>query len=777
MDIATKLNNCQQLIRSGKYQRAEAECRGVLEVTPEHPGALNLLACIRYHGNNPEEAEQAYRQALELAPDCATLHINLGRMLAGIDRVDEAIDSLHRAIALRPGATECTLLLARLQHRRGDLDGAELRYRDAIASDPACAACHRGLGDLLLHAERPHEAMVAFGAAIDAKPDDAEAFARLARVQRTLGLLDEARESHRYATVLDPHDADKRLDFAHTLLLSGELAEGWELFEARRARAAVHAITPPQCPQWRGEPLDRKHIVLLADERFGDTIQFIRFVPLLKRLGARVTVACPQALQRLLSTAGGIDRVVTDAANQRADFSCPLLSLPRVLRTQAHTIPASIPYLSVPEGAARCDPCEFDRINVGLVWRSGDAGAAPSRHCPLHHFETAMRMQGFSFNSLQRAPSPQEADLLAACGVPDRSGHLNDFADTAACVDALDLVIAVDDDIAHLAAAMGKPVWLITEMDCDWRWQRGREDSPWYPTLRLFRQKRPGDCVALTGRLTIELARLVGGEVHLSGAPEAESRLREAVFMPPSVLPPEPAGTTLQRDCRHGRLRIRQADPLVGRSLALYGEYCEGELELLQPLLRRGDVLIDARAGVGAHTVALARLVGPPGHVLAFEARPGEFALLEQNLRDNGLDHATAQHAALRERCDTGAEVAEITIDSLALETLRLIKADLGGDVMRLLRGAERTLEHLAPILYLANEGRAQSPALIEYLLAHDYRMWWHTPPLMAPGAIPDGHRNVFGDTRLTRLLCIPRALSARINGLKEVAAAGDWPH
>lgn len=763
MDILSdKLQRCQQLIRAGDLAQAEAECQNVLSSAPEHAGALNLLGCIRYHGQQPEEAERAYRRALALAPDCVTLHMNLGRMLAATERTAAAIACFRDALELSPDSVEARLSLAQATLQCGDADEAETLLRHALELAPGRADAHRTLGITLLAAGRPHEALLAFEQALRLRPDDAEALDRLGRVQCDLGLLDDALESYRCALAIDPFNARMRVGYAQSLLSDGRFDEGWAALDARlllpsEAQRATHRLG---CAPWRGEVLAGCRIVLYAEHDAGDAIQFIRYAPMVRRLGAEVIVECPHELQRLFASADGVDHIVSDASAQAADFHCALMSLPRLMRTNARSIPAEVPYLSAPADAVPGAPGEFGKLNIGLVWRSpaSRTGRKPS-DCPLHLFEPALGMNGVRFHSLQRAPNEAEAALLERWGVADHAARLADLAEAAACVEALDLVITVDGSIAHLAGALGKPVWLVNRFDCDWRWQRMREDSPWYPTMRQFRQKRFDDWLAPTGRVAIELARVIGGESQLLAAQEAARAVPGEVFLPPERLADgdEPEAITT-RPCRHGILRFATRDPRVGRALLLYGEYAEAQLALLQALLRRGDAMIEVDAGVGAHTVGLARRLGPKGRLLAFETNRAQRELLERNLRENRLMQASVHGF-------TPDSAAGTCIDELGLDGLRLITT-AAADPVELLAGARATLRGQRPLLYLGDAQGAPSTALNALLDTFGYRRWTHAAPLFNAANFTATRRNVFGDSAVRGLLCVPQEASGELAAL-----------
>lgn len=765
MDILRdKLEHCQRLIRSGELEQAAAQCRAVLADAPGHAGALNLLGCISFRDRQPQEAELAYRKAIEVAPGCATLHLNLGRVLAATGRTAPAVESLRRAVALRPASPDGLVALAQALLARAELDEAETVARRSLELAPARADAHRLLGSVLCAAGRPHEALLAFEAALAQRPDDALALDRLAGVQRDLGLLDDALESHLAALALRPEDAGMRFNQALSLLTDGRFEAGWAAYDARPQRE--HRFG---CPQWRGESLSGCHIVLHSDHGLADAIQFVRYAPLLKRLAAEVSLECAGALRHLFATARGIDRLVDDGAALAADYHCPLASLPRILRTDAGSLPVGVPYLSAPPDVPVAGRDGLDQIDVALVWRGQpDTPGAKPVDCPLHLFEPALAMHGLRFHSFQADASAEEAELLARWGVSDLSPLLADLARAAARIDGFDLVIAVDSPIAHLAGALGKPVWLIERFDGDWRWQRMREDSPWYPTLRIFRQKRYGEWLVPTGRVAIELARVVGGESGLGTPPPAAAPERERVFLPPQPLPADARAVDVVHACRYAlRMRLPPTAGPAECALRLYREVVAAELERLFALLRRGDTVIDASAGFGARALALAQRVGTRGRLLAFEAEPSRFALLEANLRENRLPQAQAQCAALA----PAAGARTTSVDALGLQELRLIRMDVDAHSAELLRGARETLRSLRPLVHLAGGEGERLADWGAFMTGLDYRLYHCPVALFNPANGAGIRRNIFGDAQLSGVLCVPREAQDNAAGLREIVA------
>jgi tetratricopeptide (TPR) repeat protein len=404
-----------------------------------------------------------YRQVVELAPGADEAWSNLGLALKSSGQPGQAVAALQRAVTLNPGnpATRCNL-------------GVALQ----------------GVG-------RCEEAVEAFGAVLAADPDYADAWSNLGNARQDQCRLSEALEAHDRAVALAPDNAAYHWNRAMTLLLSGDFAAGFAEYEWRR-RTAGHAPPGHDSPLWDGGDPAGRHILLLAEQGFGDAIQFARYAPLLRAMGADVTLRGPAKLARLFDTLPG----GRGNAAKPADCHIPLMSLPHRLGTTPDTIPADIPYLSIPEGTA-APPPRRDRPRVGLCW-TGNPGHPDNRtrSVPVANLAPLLTLPGIEWVSLQYGPGAEQATGLP---LADWSLWLDGFDDTAAALSSLDLVISVDTATAHLAGALGLPVWLLLKFSPDWRWMLARDDSPWYPTMRLFRQDAPGDWAGVIGRVGLAL--------------------------------------------------------------------------------------------------------------------------------------------------------------------------------------------------------------------------------------------------------------------------------
>jgi tetratricopeptide (TPR) repeat protein len=353
--------------------------------------------------------------------------------------------------------------------------------------------------------------------ALDLAPADAAAFANVGRMFQDQGRLAEAMECFDAALTKNPEDADAHFSRAGVLLAQGRWPEGWAEYEWRFRRADWKNAYPHRlrAPRWDGSRFERKTLLVHCEQGFGDAIQFVRYLPAVKDRGGTVLVEAPAPLIPLFRRAGGIDALLETSESRtpaaQYDLQVPLLSLPGIFSTTPETVPAEIPYLSADPGKASewAQRIAGGQVKVGIVWGASNWNRAlAGKSCRLVDFMALLSVPGVRLYGLQKGPAAQEARA-----VPAETGFLNlgeefeDFADTAAAIAPLELVVSVDTAVAHLAGAMGKPVFLLLPFSTDWRWMESRDDSPWYPTMRLFRQKVNGDWSGVFGRVRRELTR------------------------------------------------------------------------------------------------------------------------------------------------------------------------------------------------------------------------------------------------------------------------------
>jgi tetratricopeptide (TPR) repeat protein len=537
------------LVLQRQLEEAAASFRRAAQIKPDYAQAHTNLGNVLKEQGKLDQALPSYERAVQLKPDFAEAHNNLGSALKALGKLDEAIACYRQAIALKTDYADTHVNLGGTLAEQGKLDEAMATYRHALTLRPEAAEVHNGLGIALVRAKRLDEAVSSFRQAVQLRPNYPQAHNNLANALKEQGNYAEAQQSYLRTVQLDPQFADAhnnlgllfaeqgrlaealasygralqlRPDFAVAhknrslvWLQQGKFAEGWAEYEWRWQCPELPLRRFPK-PQWDGSPLAGRTIMLHAEQGLGDTLQFIRYVPLVKQRGARVIVVAQKALLRLLKSCPGIDDLMAQGDPiPPFDVHAPLLSLPRLFDTLPATIPARGPYLFA-------EPPLVERLRqelgptpgfrIGIAWR-GSRGHALDRYrsFAIAQLEPIAEVPGVRLFSLQKeAGSEEVAALDGRFAVTDLGPRLDDFADTAAVMKNLDMVISTDTSVLHLAGALAMPAWGALAAASDWRWLLEREDSPWYPTLRLFRQARLGDWpevfVRMAGTLREQLA-------------------------------------------------------------------------------------------------------------------------------------------------------------------------------------------------------------------------------------------------------------------------------
>jgi tetratricopeptide (TPR) repeat protein len=496
------VNKGNALIALERVPEAVAAYGQAIALQPEvdrAPGWVNLgvyLESLKRH----DDAAEAYLKAIALDPDLPEAWGNLGiaRLTAG--RAEEALEALDRAVQLRPGYADAWTNRGTALQELRRLDEALQSFDRALALQPDMAEVWSGRSLALHEMGRLDESAEASARAVSLDPAGASAWNNRGMALQSLGRIEEARASFDKAISLKDEFPDALWNKALLLLALGEYEEGWKLFEWRWRRSDPGAERPRDfgVPAWLGEtPIAGKRLLLHAEQGYGDAIQMLRYVPVLAGMGAKVMLVCPEPLVELANTVEGLAAPAASEGFVGFDAHTPLMSLPLALKTRLDTVPAEVPYLRVPERAraawaGRLEPSGKPR--VGLAW-SGNPAHRNDRNRSLSFAALGPLLQADAeFHSLQRDYRPGELDALKADGrVRDHSAELLSFADTAALIDRMDVVVAVDTSAAHLAGALGKRLLVLLPFAPDFRWGLGRPDTPWYPTARLLRQATAGD--------------------------------------------------------------------------------------------------------------------------------------------------------------------------------------------------------------------------------------------------------------------------------------------
>jgi len=483
-----------------------------------HSHAGNALAAL----DRIDDAFAAHQIAIDLAPGEAGVHHNLGLTLSRVALYEEAIAKQQRAIALDPDFAEAYANMAGCQAELHRTDEAMASSHKAIALKPALAVGYAGLGNALLEQDRLEEAKDAYREALRLNPRLPQGHTNLGLALFRQGRLDEAEAAYRQAVALREDAWEAHHNLGIVLLERGALREGWAQFEWRlRALDQQRREWGFTAPAWTGEDPAGKTILLYAEQGLGDMIQCARFVPQVAALGARVALQAPAPLKRLFASLEGVAEFIDEGAPQPpANLRAPLFSLPHLLGVTLETLPGPMPYLAAEPDLVSLWKARLQAVapgpgpRIGVVW-SGNVTAKVDRgrSIPLRAFEPLARAAGAPLISLQKGFGLDQLDDLPAgldVATLGAAYDAGDFADTAAVIMNLDLVVTCDTAVAHLAGALGRPAWLALNARSEWRWLYDRTDSPWYPSLRLYRQPSPGDWRGALAAMAADLPGLRG---------------------------------------------------------------------------------------------------------------------------------------------------------------------------------------------------------------------------------------------------------------------------
>jgi tetratricopeptide (TPR) repeat protein len=537
------------LAGSGQPEEAINHYRQALRLNQHCAETHNNLGGALLDLGKPAEAVACLQQAIRLKPDYAKAHYNLGVAFARQDWLDEAICCYQHALRLQPDSAEAYCSWGAALEKQSKLDEAMHCYRQALKVKPSCVDALNNLGLALERQDKLDEALACYQQALQFKPDSVVARTNLGNIHWGQGRFDEAMACYEHALKADAKSAHTHFNRARLRLLQGDWARGWPEYEWRWQTTECPGWSFPQ-PRWDGSPLAGRSILLLAEQGLGDTLHFVRYAPLVRQQGGTVIVECQAALVPLLASVAGIDRLVARGWPLPAfDVHASLLSLPALLHTTITNVPATVPYLEANAGLVeqwrkkmsdvRCPafdankiPANIERrtsnvehgIKIGISWQGNPAFIGDRlRSMELTHFAPLAKVPGVQLISLQKGPGTEQLSIVSCqlsdnrerktgnFQVLDLGSRLDEtagaFMDTAALMKSLDLVITSDTAIAHLAGALGVPVWLALCWIPDYRWMLQRDDSPWYPTMRLFRQTRRGRWDDVFDRLAVELRK------------------------------------------------------------------------------------------------------------------------------------------------------------------------------------------------------------------------------------------------------------------------------
>lgn len=553
-DAALQLNLGNALKALGRLDGAIERFRNALSLAPEFPIAQYNLGNAYAQAGRHEDAVDAFEKSLRLQPNDPSTYNNLGNALHALGRGEDAIAAFSRALALRPGHAGAHNNLGMAFAAIGRADEALVQYRAALAAEPRYVAAHFNLGNALDALGRHEEAAAAFeaalalqaafppallglGNALAAQGLHAQAVARFERAvgldpqlalawlglgnaRHALGAHEAALRAFDQALRLRPDLASAQLNRALTLLTLGDFARGLPAYESRLAiaDAAGGRAVADDAPlaRWQGEPIPERTLLIEAEQGFGDTLQFLRFVPLARERAARVVLTVQRELAALvepLAKAWRVTVAIAGEARPRADLRCPLLSLPLALGARFDSLPAARRYVEVPAAYRRRwrgSQGGHSKVKIGLAW-SGRIQAQENRAMPVDALGPLFALADVDWLVLQ--PNLTEDDKRAldayarTASIHRFETRIGDFADTAAIVDRLDAVVSIDTSVAHLAGALGKPLWIMLPFAADWRWFTNTDRSPWYPSARLIRQPSPGHWAPVVDEVARALSR------------------------------------------------------------------------------------------------------------------------------------------------------------------------------------------------------------------------------------------------------------------------------
>jgi len=530
------LNNLAScLFITEQFAESEIVARKALALQPGNIPALVSLGIAQQEMGRDEDAIATCRKGLARDPSVIPFYIYLSQALTSAKRPDEALDVCLQGLKRAPSEILLLHNLGQIYHALNRLEDAVQALGQAVSLHPQSALSHSLYGLALVELGHWAEAIAAGRRAVDLAPHIPHILCNMGNIFNDCNELEQARFYWEKALELKPDQPTLRNNLALLALKLGDFTTGWRDYEWRWAARGIIPMVSDR-PEWQGEDLAGRTIMLYGEQGHGDMIQFLRYVPLLARRGARVLVAVHSGLLRLAAAMPDVaEALALDAPFPPFDLHLPLMSVPRILGTTLETIPAEIPYLQP-------DPVDVDRfaqklascsgLKVGLVWagnnRPGEGTVSLHRNLPVEALKPLLTVPGISLVNLQMGDTGTLAALLPERPPLDLMDEIRDFADTAALIQGLDLVLTVDTAVAHLAGALGKPVWMFQRLNSDWRWLTNRNDSPWYPTMRIYQQTTLGDWATVIAAMTADLEALVknqqGTAVPSSPSPTDEAQ-------------------------------------------------------------------------------------------------------------------------------------------------------------------------------------------------------------------------------------------------------------
>jgi tetratricopeptide (TPR) repeat protein len=508
----------QALAAMGRHPEALSSYQTAIQLDPRDALTRSeAAASLTEIGRTPDALEQ-YRIAVELAPNNAGIAGNYGLALTRAGQTDKGIAMLRRAVSIDPKAMGPHLQLGEALWHTGQYEEAAEIACGLVERDPTDRRTWILLGNAYQTLARFDEAVEVYQKVMDLDPDNFDAFSNIALTLLKMGEAKRSLEMYDQAIARWPQRVDAQANRSLAKLTLGDLSGGFAEYETRWKSAAFAGKPSATGPRWHGEDPRGKTILLTTEQGMGDVIQFIRYAPLIADRGARVFVSCAPELKPVIATVVGIDRIFTGGVGEKisdANWYAPIASLPHIFHTTVQTIPAEVPYVAAEaDRVARWRErlAQDDALNVGIVWAGTPLHQNDrARSCKLSDFSPLAAVEGVHWYSLQKGPAVKQLDTPpAGMKITHLGDELHDFGDTAALLQCLDVLISVDTSVVHLGGALARPVWALLARGPDWRWMLDRDDSPWYPTLRLFRQTRSGEWGPVLERAAEALREFAG---------------------------------------------------------------------------------------------------------------------------------------------------------------------------------------------------------------------------------------------------------------------------
>lgn len=807
----------------GRTQEGISHYQTLLQRYPENLYAWINLGDLHGKAGNAEQAISAWERALQLDADSTLVLNNIGITCANLGRATEAVGYFRRAASIEPQSHALWFSLGNALLCMARYTQAEQAFIQALRIDPTHAQTHNNLAVTLGHLEREDESIAQFRQAlacdadladglnnlalalykrdareeavrllrhcVDRHPGYALGWANLGMVLQGMGQLEEAVRVIDRALELTPDQAGWLWNQSLAYLTMGDFARGWQHFEARYApgRADPVATLPDlPFPMWSGEDLAGKRILLVKEQGFGDQIQCLRFVQQLQALGATVGVWVHPAVAPLVALMLQVQEVLTEPPSKGYDYWALFMSLPVRFQANSKTLPGAVPYIAADTSKQntvhtvhtirqQVDHFAAGRLKVGINW-AGNPSHPNDRHRSLHLSDIAawLDLPSVAWVSLQSQRNPDTDPWVARGALLPLGDAIKDFSDTAAIIAAVDMVISIDSAVAHLAGAMGARTWLLLPANPDYRWMLERTDSPWYPSMKLWRQTRLGEW---------------GSTLR-----QVEQALRlETKYMPL-------AGHQRLIRGRHGWFVYNCYDQYVGQALEHYGEYAEYEVQLFTRIMHgfKDHDVIEVGANMGAQSVPLCAMAR---RLFAFEPQPTVFHTLCANVALNAIRNCQAFPVGAGE-VEGMFKVPLVSYDSsgnfggISLQTdgdgtpvqvvaldhflqnlvpdlhVRLLKVDVEGMERAVILGARQLISRDRPFLYVENDRIEHSERLILCLRELGYRLYWHCPLLFNSHNFFANTDNVYQGIAAFNMLGVPEELAFDTQGMTEVGAA-----